>query len=483
MAKPFEALNRLIDSVRESNHDFRITTDPFPPLDAEKLAKTMELVKKGAENGAEEKPASSAQALDEVEKAVASRVETERDDSYQVLEDQLHTYATRMQNLDFNGHFGRIRQANISSLTDFRAEVAGGRDELFGLRRSLREADDELAEFRKDNRLKRVAQTKSEMATIIKWIVVLALLVGETVVNGIYLAQGSDQGLVGGVGLAFGFAVANVCGTVLLAWLFVPNIVHRSLFRKLVGLMGIAAWLCLALGVNLAMAHYREASSDTASQIGAAVMTRLKTDPLFLKDIDSWILFATGFMFSAIALFDVLSIRDIYPGYGGVHTRYVKARQNYVDHKMELIEELKEIRDDHNTKVETIIRDLTVRRRECASIIENRARIVRLFSEQQDRLETCARKLLTIYRDANRQARTKAAPKYFAQQFVLERRKPVIDTGDDWNDKELAAQIKAAESELAGQMQQIGQEFESAVIAYHQLDDLFSENTNGQKTA
>src|SRR6218665_3668746 len=99
MAKPFEALNRLIDSVRESSHDFRITTDPFPPLDAEKLAKTMELAKKGAENGAEEKPAPSAQSFDDVEKAVANRVESERDDSYQVLEDQLHTYSTRMQNL------------------------------------------------------------------------------------------------------------------------------------------------------------------------------------------------------------------------------------------------------------------------------------------------------------------------------------------------------------------------------------------------
>lgn len=96
MAKRFEALNRLIDSVRESSHDFRITTDPFPPLDPEKLAKTLELAKKGAENGEVDKPAQSSKALDDVEKAIVNRVETERDDSYQILEDQLHTYATRM---------------------------------------------------------------------------------------------------------------------------------------------------------------------------------------------------------------------------------------------------------------------------------------------------------------------------------------------------------------------------------------------------
>ncbi|PTM90143.1 DMT family transporter [Mycoplana dimorpha] len=483
MAKRFEALNRLIDSVRESNHDFRITTDPFPPLDSEKLAKTMELAKKGANNGAEDKPVQSAKALDDVEKEILNKVETERDDSYQILEDQLHTYATRMQNLDFDGHFGRIRQANISSLTDFKADVAGGRDELFGLRRNLKEADEELANFKKDNGLKRVAQTKSELATFIKWLIIVALLIAETIVNGIYLAQGSDQGLVGGVGLAFGFAFANVGGTVLLALAFVPNIVHRSWFRKLWGLIGIVLWLCLAIGLNIAMAHYREAAAATATDIGATVMTRLKTDPLALRDIDSWILFGTGFIFSAVALFDVLSIRDIYPGYGGVHTRYVKARDNYVYHKLDLIDQLKDIRDDHNTKVDTIIRDLTIRRRECASIIENRARIVRLFNDQQDRLEECARKLLTIYREANRQARTKPEPKHFSTQYKLERRKPVIDTGDDWNDKELAARIKAAEDELAEQMRQIGQEFESAVTAYHQLDNLFPENINVQTTA
>ncbi|MCD2183664.1 hypothetical protein [Rhizobium sp. GN54] len=483
MTKRFEALNRLIESVRESSHDFRITTDPFPPLDSEKLAKTMELAKKGADNGTDNKPVPTSKALDDVEVAIVTKVETERDDSYQVLEDQLHTYATRMRNLDFDGHFGRIRQANISSLTDFKADVAGGRDELYGLRRSLREADEELADFKKDNGLKRVAQTKSQFATMLKWLVIVALLLGETIVNGIYLAKGSDQGLVGGVGIAFGFAFANVIGTTVLAWKLVPYVVHRSFFKKMGGLIGILLWLCLAIGLNLAMAHYREASATTATEIGAAVMTRLRTDPLFLRDIDSWILFGTGFIASAVALFDVLSIRDIYPGYGGVHTRYVAARDNYVHHKLELIDNLKDIRDEHNEKVDAIIRDLTIRRRECASIIENRARIVRLFNDQQDRLEEVSRKLLTIYREANRQTRTKPEPKYFAMQYKLERRQPVIETGDDWNDKDLAARIKTAEEDLAEQMRQIGHEFESAVTAYHQLDNLFPEMTNGQTQA
>ncbi|MDO5897893.1 hypothetical protein [Agrobacterium sp. Azo12] len=480
MAKRFEALNRLMDSVRDSNHDFRITTDPFPPLDAEKVEKTLDILRKGTENGVENMPVPSAKSRNEAEQSIVARVEAERDASYQILEDQLHTYSSRMRNLDFDGHFGRIRQANVSSLTDFKADVAGGTDVLFGFRKKLREADEELVHFKDRNGLRRVAQTKSQFATIVKWLVIVALLIFETVVNGLYLAKGSDEGVIGGIAIAMGFAITNVLGTVVIAWTMIPNIVHRSFFRKLWGFLGVLLWLALAIGINLAMAHYREASTGDEVQISALVMDRLKTATFNFQEIDSWMLFGAGFMFSVIAMLDVLSIRDIYPGYGGVYQRYVDAEENYAFQKEDLIGELKLIRDDHNDKVEMIIRDLSIRRRESASIIENRARIIRLFNEQQDRLEEVARTLIATYREANRQARTKPEPKYFSSQFKLERRKAVISSANEWTDQELADRIKHAEAELAEQMKQIGNEFEAAVSAYRQLDDLFPEANNGK---
>lgn len=130
MAARFEALNRLWGSVRASNHDFRASTDIFPVFDIQKVSDSLDLARNGQANGAQNRPAKSARALDEIEQRIVAKVEEEKKASYQVLEDQFHTFADRLRNLDFEGQFGLIRQANITSLSDFKAEVTMGEDEL-----------------------------------------------------------------------------------------------------------------------------------------------------------------------------------------------------------------------------------------------------------------------------------------------------------------------------------------------------------------
>lgn len=480
MAPKFDSLNKLFETLRDSSHDFRVTTNPFPPMDAEKLSKTLELSEKADRNGRQNLPPTDATEMDDVERSIVDRVESQRDDSYQVVEDQLSTYATRLRNLDFDGHFGQIQLANHASVADFKVEVAGGRDELHGLRKDLRERDVELAEFREKNGLqKRVARTKGGVATTAKWLVIAALLIVETWVNGTFLAVGSNQGFLGGIMYALAFAFANVILTVLLGLYVVPRIVHRSFLWKIVGLAGIAAWLVVAVSVNLVMAHYREVSATMVDAIGPEVMRRLNEAPLAMSDIDSWVLFVTGMIFSLIALIDSLLISDPYPGYAGTHERYVAARQAYVDRKRDLIDELTDIRNDHNEKVEWIVRELSTRRKESASILDARARMVGLFAEHQDHLELVAQKLLAYYREANRQARTTAQPMHFKSQYTMMRRDISLSTENDWSDKDLAERIQEAQDQLKAQMKQISVEFEAAVTAYHQLDNLFPETSNG----
>ncbi|KQV83535.1 hypothetical protein [Rhizobium sp. Root1220] len=391
MAK-FEALNNLYNSLRESSHDFRITTDPFPPFDADKLAKSMEIERKAGENGKANVPAPAALDFDDVERAIIDRVESQRGDSFQILEDQLHTYATRLRNLDFDGHFGQIEMTNHSSVEDFQADVAVGRDELFMRRKDLRATDEELEDFRKRNRLeKRVARVKGKLETTLKVLFIVFLLLLETAVNGVYLAKGNDSGLVGGIGYAFGFAFINVVGTFLLALFGIRQLNRRSVVLKFIGLLSLIFWIALAIALNLAMAHYREISATAVDNIGALVRQRVVNDPLGLSDIDSFVLFAGGFLFSVAALLDGLFMTDPYPGYAGTYSRYFSARIEYADEKDHRIERLKEIRDEHNEKIEVIIQRLSKRRKECAAIIDARTRMTKLFAEHQTSLEGVAR--------------------------------------------------------------------------------------------
>lgn len=476
----FESLNKLYDSLRESSHDFRITTDPFPPLDADKLTKSMEIERKAAENGKANVPAINAKDFDDVERAIIERVENQRDDAFQILEAQLHTYATRLRNLDFDGHFGQIEMTNHSSVEDFQADVAGGQDELFMRRKDLRATDEELDDFRKRNRLeKRVARVKGKVDTTLKILFIVFILLLETGVNGVYLAKGNDSGLIGGIGYAFGFAFINVVGTFLLALFGIRQLNRRSVALKFIGFLSLLLWFALAITLNLAMAHYREISATAVEHIGALVRQRIVSDPLGLADIDSFVLFAGGFLFSTAALLDGLFLTDPYPGYAETYARYFAARIEYADEKDHRIQRLKEIRDDHNAKIEGIIQGLSKRRKECAAIIDARTRMTKLFAEHQTHLEAVARKLLALYREANRAARTEDEPKHFKAQYKMERRKVVIDTSDDWSDKELSERIQGAQAELSAQMKRISKAFEDAVDAYHQLDKIFPETING----
>lgn len=479
MAK-FESLTKLYDSVRSTNHDFRITTDPFPPLDPEKVSKSLDVEAKANANGKANIPAASATDLDDVERSIVDRIESERDDAFQIFEEQLDTYATRLRNLDFDGHFSQIEMTNHSSVEDFQADVTKGKDELFIRRKDLKATDEELDDFRRRNGLeRRIARVKGGVETSLKILILIVLLFLESAMNGIYLAKGNDSGLVGGIGYAFGFACINVMGTFLLAMFGIRQLNRRSFAFKMIGFLSIIAWLALAVVLNLAMAHYREISATAVENVGFLVRQRLVADPFGLADIDSFVLFAGGILFSIGALLDGLFMTDPYPGYAGTYQRYVHAREDYASEREDRVESLKLIRDDHNEKIEGIIQGLSKRRRECAAIIDARTRLTKLFDEHQKHLESVGRKLLAIYREQNKAARSEGEPKHFKSMYKLERRRVVIDTSADWTDKDLSERIQTAQTELSAQMKKISKAFEDAVTAYHELDNIYPETING----
>jgi hypothetical protein len=105
--------------------------------------------------------------------------------------------------------------------------------------------------------------------------------------------------------------------------------------------------------------------------------------------------------------------------------------------------------------------------------------MTKLFGEHQTQLESVGRKLLAVYREENRAARTDEEPRHFKAQYKMERRRVVVDTSDDWTDKDLSERIQAAQTELSAQMKRISKAFEGAVTAYHELDHIYPETING----
>ncbi|RWI46011.1 MAG: hypothetical protein EOQ93_30245, partial [Mesorhizobium sp.] len=419
MGSKFEKLNKLRDSLRESNHDFRASTQLFNSLDPAKIDGDLDVINRGKQRGEVNQPPKTAKNLDDVEHAIVERVEDEKKAAHHTLEDNLQLLGGRLAGLDFEEQFGLIRQTNAASVSDFKASVAVGLDELHGLRRALNDAEKEHAWFKEKHGLVRAARVQHGAAHIFRLSLLLFLFLVETAMNGNFLAKGNEQGFFGGILEAAAFSFINIGAALLLAVFCARLVTHRSFFVKFVGIISILFYIGLAISINLALAHYREVSGSLADGAGAEVIRNMLANPAGLTDIKSWLLFAIGLMFSLFAFIDGWFVLDPYPGYTGVENRLVRRRDDYIDRKKELIEELQDVRDDHNEKVEEIVKQLGSRRREHRAIVDHRSRLLALFAQHQDQLERACNQLLSMYREANIQARTEPAPKHFGTPYKL----------------------------------------------------------------
>lgn len=462
----------------ENHHDYRVGADTFISLDVDKISREMDLVNEGTLRGEKGKPPSSSKAFDDIEQSVVERIEDEKKAAHQIFEDQLHLYSGRIANLNFEEHLGLLQQANSSSLSDFKGEVAIGMDTLHARRTDLHEATEELKAFRTNHRLERVARINEGPAHIFRISLLVFLFLIESVLNGSFLAKGNEQGLLGGVTEAVAFSFVNIGSALIFSIFCVRLVTHKSVAVKLVGLVSILLYSSITIGINLLLAHYREVSGSLADGAGTAAVQNLLHNPLGLMEVRSWMLFMVGLLFSLIAFIDGWFVLDPYPGYAGVEKRRRGRREDYTDTKAELIERLTDLRDDHNGAVEDIMKGLGSRRREHASILAGRARLVPLFNEHQLQLERACNQLLSKYRDANVRARKSPAPKHFSQSYKLQKINPAIHTDGELKDGELISSIAAAQQALNHQMLQIGKECEAGIEKYRDLDKLYPEALN-----
>jgi hypothetical protein len=475
--RPKSALSRLVNGLKREQHDYRVSLDVFPVLNTDKLARDLGLAKAGAERGAREEPASDTLAFDDVENAIVERVEAEKNVAHGMLLDEVRTYKERLTGLDFEGRFGAIRQAAPAAVSEFRAEAAQGRDELHGLRRHLADLEVERDEFRRRHNLKRAAHWATGGNLTIKVGILLVLFVFEVFLNGFFLAKGSELGYLGGAAEAFTFALLNIGVSFLIAVVGVRELNHRNPLRKAFGFFALLCYLALLVTINLSLAHYREVSAALITDAGREVLLRLKTAPLALVDFKSWLLFGLGVLCSLIAFGDSFLIFDPYPGYGSLEKRRADAHDAYIRRKNDLIERLLEIRDEAIEILEEANRDLSIRRSEHDSILESRARVVRLFAAHQSHLDRAANVLLSVYREANKGLRKTPPPRRFAVSYVLEKFSIEPDLLDTSAREDLRRSIADSQAVLVGQIQAIHAEFEQAFASYREIDNFLEEKT------
>ena len=477
------AIARIRALLRQPTHHYRPATTIFLDLNVDRIADEMQLAARGTERGAQNRPTNDAQTLDDVEHQIVERIEAHKQDSHTIYLDHLHTYDERVTALSFEERFATIQQAAPEAVGDFRAEATVGRDELFVLRRRLNESEIERERFRARHRIERPARLASPGKIILKIGVLAILFITEVVINGSFLAKANVGGLLGGAAQAVTFAALNILASFFWGMVLIRLINRRNFFLKLIGLLSFLAYLAFAIALNLTLSHLREIPPAVAvsGDVGEVVLHRLLTAPYALIDINSWVFFSIGLIFSLIAMADGLMFFDPYMGYAGLERRWVEATKQFASARSELIERLRDIREDATEVMNEAARDLSVRRSEYDSLLQGRGRLAQRFSQHQNQIEQAGRALLEIYREANRRARATPAPDYFAKAYAMDR---IVYSGGDPDPsarENLRKMIADTQELLTRQIKAIHEAFDSAVRTYREIDELLPEKKPEKK--
>jgi hypothetical protein len=445
-------------------------------MNVDRLAAELQLVARGKERGAQNRPTADAQTMDDVEHQIVEKLEYHKQIAHNLYLDHLHTYDERVTALSFEERFATIQQAAPEAVGDFGAEATVGRDELFALRRRLNESEVEREQFRARHRIERPARLASPGKIILKVGVLAVLFTIEVAINAGFLSEASIGGYLGGATQAVVFAALNILASFLWGMVLIRLVYRRNYFLKLLGVLFFLAYAVFAAVLNLALAHLREIPPSTSIDAGQEVMHRLLTAPHLLTDIKSWILFSIGFIFSLVAMADGLMFFDPYIGYAALERRWIEASKHFAQARIDLIERLRDIREDATEAMNAAARDLSVRRSEYDSLLAGRSRLAQLFSQHQNQIEQACRALLEIYREANRGARSVAPPAYFAKSYAMER---IVYAGGGETDTTAREHLRQMIAETQGLLKQqvaaIQAAFDDAVRSYREIDVLFPE--------
>ncbi len=422
--------------------------------------------------GSDNQPPTDSGSLDAVEAEIVEHIGAAQKRSHDALENHLAGFRQRLIDLDFDAQFSNIKSAALGGLSDLKQELQTGVDDLHGLRRDLAAAEKWHTAFQTKHKLARPAKIGSPRASFFKWVLIVLLVLVELVTNGELLSKGSDLGLVGGIVEALIFAVLNV-GVALMFGIFaIPYLTHRNLVLKLFGLISLLAYFACLIGINLALAHYREVSGVLMEGAGEAVMQRLINHPLGLQDFRSWLLFALGVLFSIIAVIDGLMMHDPYPGYQKVDKALRTARDKYAEMRRAAIDELGGVRKGYEELLTTSRSDLSKQRVEHDAIVSHRSRMISLFDDHQAQLEKAANALLRDYRDANVAKRNTPAPARWNEPYEIPRITVSISKEGEWNSADLKTSIADAQAEVDSIFISLGKEFDAAMAKYRELDSI-----------
>lgn len=307
----FDWIARILRSPREP---YNSRPDGLLRLDLARLRDNLQPAVKGQAAGRANVPQSSSLIPDTRELEILRACQDAADKALKDTKANCEALLMSIEQLLPSRQAALIASLQSSAIGSIRELIANIENEVRRQSRHCSELTTSFAAFKVEHGLSRPAMKPASKVLLVG--ALFAMVVIESGMNGVWFAEGSAQGLVGGIAQALVFAIVNVTIGFVAGRVPVRYILHRSVLVKAFAAIGVVAYLGLALALNLAIAHYRDLAQVSADQAGVGTVQALISHPLGLKDFSSWLLFGMGVFFSGFACLDGFKFDDPYPGYG-----------------------------------------------------------------------------------------------------------------------------------------------------------------------
>lgn len=357
------------------------------PISVTKLTKELNLIPEAKRLGEAGIPSPDDTLPSGPESAAIQRVEKARQDYVDWAVLRLAVLNKDLSKRNITQEINHARQADKEFERKASAQL-GVKDNLL---RKLHEvaikSKAELDAFKSKHCLTNDARFPTGTKEFLQYMILVALIVFEGILNSTFFAQGLDTGLIGGAFQAMLLAALNVITAYCFGRFPVRYINHVQVGWKVLGFLSLFASIVLMVIIGFSIAHYRDALTSEMVDPARAALQSILAHPLQLRDFFSWALLAISVSFGVMSLVDGLLSDDLYPGYGAISKRTQQAIEDFEEELNTLREKLEELKNEELKALE--------------QTIQHSQADVALFASLINDKRTAKLRLMTALRDAD----------------------------------------------------------------------------------
>ena len=397
-------------------------------LDLDQWLKKYKISDEGHKSGSQNFPSTDSNELDAYEEKIRSWVNRRGRVCRQNVNNHLSDLERQLSDMENDQELDTLQQKVLEIKEDagikLDLKAQEGRNTLYEHETAVSEASRDFTRFRKEVGLTRLADYSGRKSAF--WIIGIALIF-ETVLNATLLMEVNIFGLMGSV---VQMSLISVINILILAGVMGELLRWRNCIlstQKFLSWAGIIVLVPFDLTFNLLVGHLRDSMQQIMHDpsiniyaLGGDTLTRMLENPFGFEAFQSLFLALIGFLFFAVASWKWYQRDDIYPDYGRRDRELKQYERMYIRIYNKAHRNLETTLNDYISKLEDKRHILEIKQSKWRDICLRGRKLVEEYPINLQQYQNDLDHLLSVYRTANKEARSKPPPSYFSEHVDIE---------------------------------------------------------------